>query len=125
MDTSTEGISINLTNAKCKVDSRSRNRMKITIKLSADQAESVNNFMGVVKPAEVPQEDFFKTVFYTGLQAMNDQLVEMTKAYAAENAEELAEEGIEVLEGEDGGVLLQEIKAEEEAPAERLADPED
>ena len=100
---STEGININLTNAKCKVDQRSRNRMKITIKLSADQAESVNNFMGVVKPAEVPQEDFFKTVFYTGLQAMNDQLVEMTKAYAAENAEELAQEGIEVIEGEDGG----------------------
>lgn len=98
--------------------------MKITIKLSADQAESVNNFMGVVKPAEVPQEDFFKTVFYTGLQAMNDQLVEMTKAYAAENAEELAEEGIEVIEGEDGGVILQEAGAEEAAP-ERLADPED
>lgn len=98
--------------------------MKITIKLSADQAESVNNFMGVVKPAEVPQEDFFKTVFYTGLQSMNDQLVEMTKAYAAENAEELAEEGIEVIEGEDGGVILQEAGAEEAAP-ERLADPED
>ena len=121
----TEGITINLTDAKCNVDYRSRKRMKITIKLSADQSESVKNFMGVVKPAEVPEEDFFKTVFYSGLQAMNDQLVAMTQAYAAENAEELAAEGIEVIEGEDGGVVLQEVKTEEEAPKERLADPED
>lgn len=99
--------------------------MKITIKLSADQSESVKNFMGVVKPEGVAEEDFYKTVFYTGLQAMNDQLVAMTKAYAEENAEELASEGIEVVEGDDGGIILQEAPAEGDAPKERLGDPEE
>ena len=115
MNPTESGISIDLTDAKLKVDQRSRKRMKITIKLSADQAESVTNFMNIVKPAEVAQEDFFKTVFYTGLQAMNDQLVSMTKAYAEEHGEELAAEGIEVLEGEDGGIIIQEAEGAEPA----------
>jgi len=80
--------------------------MKLQIKLSKDEAIAYRNFAEVCKPEDITDSDFMKTVFITGIEAMNKQLAEMVQAYASENREELAASGITVLDQEDGSVKL-------------------
>jgi len=91
---------------KIRVDERSRNRMKLQIKLSKDEAVAYRNFAEVCKPVDITDSDFMKTVFITGIEAMNKQLAEMVQKYAKENKEELAASGITVLESADGEIKL-------------------
>ena len=76
--------------------------MKLQIKLSKDEATAFKNFADVCKPEEISDDDFLKTVFITGIEALNRQLAEMVSKYAAENKDELAASGITVIEDEDG-----------------------
>ena len=80
--------------------------MRLQINLSKDEAIAYKNFSEVCKPQDITEADFIKTVFVTGIEALNKQLAEMVQKYAKENQEELAASGITVLEGEDGEVKL-------------------
>jgi len=82
--------------------------MKLQIKLSKDEAIAYKNFAEVVKPQEITDDDFMKTVFVTGIESLNKQLSDMVQKYASENKEELAASGITVIENEDGQVKLAE-----------------
>ena len=106
MDADQTKIKIDCDTWKIRVDERSRNRMKLQIKLSKDEAMDYRNFAEVCKPEDCTDADFMKTVFITGIEAMNKQLAEMVQQYAKENKEELAASGITVLESEDGQVKL-------------------
>ena len=110
MDTQKESIKLDIQNWRFRIDHRSRARMKINIKLSKDEAEAFKNFTTVVKPDEVSDDDFMKTIFVTGCEALNQQLSNMVQQYAKENQEELAASGITVVEGEDGSVVLQDAE---------------
>ena len=112
MDAETTHIKLDVSQWRIRVDERSRNRMKLQIKLSKDEATAFKNFAGVCKPEEISDDDFLKTVFITGIEALNRQLAEMVSQYATENKEELAASGITVIEEEDGGVRLEESKAD-------------
>ena len=71
----------------------------------------IDSFRFKVDPDDARQECFtlvLKTVFITGIEALNKQLSEMVQKYASENREELAASGITVLEGEDGEIKLAE-----------------
>ena len=87
--------------------------MKINIKLSKDEAEAFKNFSNVVKPSEISDDDFMKTIFVTGCEALNQQLSTLVQQYAKENQEELAASGIAVVEGDDGTVQLMDAEAPE------------
>ena len=106
MDRGQTKIKIDVDTWKIRVDKRSRNRMKLIIKLSKDEALAYKNFADVCKPVEITDSDFMKTVFITGIEAMNKQLAELVQKYASENREELATSGITVLDQEDGSVKL-------------------
>ena len=110
MDTQKESIKLDIQKWRFRIDHRSRARMKINIKLSKDEAEAFKNFTTVVKPDEVSDDDFMKTIFVTGCEALNQQLSQMVQQYAKENQEELAASGITVVEGEDGSVVLQDAE---------------
>ncbi len=113
MDTQKEGIKLDIQQWRFRLDERSRNRMKIQIKLSKDEAEAFKNFTNVVKPEEVSDDDFMKTIFVTGCEALNQQLNQMVQRYAEANKEELASSGITVIEGEDGGIKLVDSEVSE------------
>ena len=113
MDTQTQSIKLDIQNWRLRIDQRSRNRMKIQIKLSKDEAEAFKNFSSVIKPEEVSDDDFMKTIFVTGCEALNQQLNQMVQQYAEANKEELAASGITVVEGDDGGIKLVESEASE------------
>jgi len=108
MDANTTNIKLDVSQCRIRIDERNRDRMKLQIKLSKDEATAFKNFASVCKPEEISDDDFIKTVFITGIEALNRQLAEMVQKYAAENKEELAASGITVIEDEDGGVRLEE-----------------
>ena len=108
MDPEQTSIKLDVSQWRIRVDERSKNRMKLQIKLSKDEAIAYKNFAGVVKPQEITDDDFMKTVFVTGIETLNKQLSEMVQKYASENKEELAASGITVIENDDGQVKLAE-----------------
>jgi len=110
MDAENTNIKLDVSQWRIRIDERNRNRMKLQIKLSKDEAMAFKNFASVCKPEEISDDDFIKTVFVTGIEALNKQLAEMVSQYAAENKEELAASGITVIEEEGGGVRLEETK---------------
>ena len=117
MDAEKQNIKLDIQNWRIRIDERSRNRMKIQIKLSKDEAQAFKNFSDMVKPEEVSDDDFMKTVFVAGCETLNRQLQELVQKYAVENQEELAASGITVVEGEDGQVQLMESEKVETTEA--------
>ena len=108
MDPEQTSIKLDVSQWRIRIDERSRNRMKLQVKLSKDEAIAYKNFAEVCKPQEITDEDFIKTVFVTGIESLNQQLSDMVQKYASENKEELAASGITVIENEDGQVKLAE-----------------
>ena len=110
MDPEQTSIKLDVSKWNIRIDQRSKNRMKLQIKLSKDEAQAYKNFADMCKPEDVPEDMFIKTVFITGFEAMNKKLAEMVQKYAAANKEELAASGITVFEDEDGEVRLAETE---------------
>ena len=108
MDPEQTNIKLDVDKWRIRVDERSKNRMKLQIKLSKDEATAFKNFSDVCKPVEITDDEFIKTVFITGIESLNQQLAEMVQKYAAENKDELAASGITVLEDEEGEIRLAE-----------------
>ena len=107
-------IKFDINSWKFKVRERRHNRMRLQINLSKDEALAFKNFGAVCKPEEVSDDDFLKTIFLTGIEAMNQELADLVKKYAKENKEELAASGITVLEDEDGDIKLADSSLLEE-----------
>tara|TARA_R110000751_G_scaffold119955_1_gene220601 strand:- start:1430 stop:1897 length:468 start_codon:yes stop_codon:yes gene_type:complete len=110
MDPEQTSIKLDVSKWNIRIDQRSRNRMKLQIKLSKDEAQAYKNFAAMCKPEDLSEDMFIKTVFITGFEAMNKELAEMVQKYAAANKEELAASGITVFEDEDGEVRLAETE---------------
>jgi hypothetical protein len=53
--------------------------MKVTIKLSKDEAEGFKNWSTHVKPDELQQEDFVKQIFFNGIEYLNLKLQDVAK----------------------------------------------
>jgi len=111
MDPEQTNIKLDVSKWRIRIDERSKNRMKLQIKLSKDEAVAFKNFADVCKPEDITDDDFIKTVFITGIESLNQQLSDMVQKYAAENKDELAASGITVIENEDGVVRLAETEA--------------
>jgi hypothetical protein len=99
-------IKLDVSSWKIKVRERRNNRMRLQINLDKDEALAYKNFGEVCKPEAISDSDFMKTIFLTGLEAMNKELAGLVKKYAKENVEELASSGITVIESEDGDIKL-------------------
>ena len=102
-----DNIRLEVDSWKIRIREKRNNRMKLHINLSKDEAVAYKNFKDVCKPEEVNDEQFLKTVFITGIQALNQQLSDLVQEYAKANKEDLASSGITVLEDEEGNVQLE------------------
>jgi len=118
MDTEKQSIKLDIQNWRFRIDERSRNRMKIQIKLSKDEAEAYKNFSQGIKPEELSDQDFMKTIFFKGCETLHAELQGLMQKFAKENQEELEASGIMVVEGEDGDVKL--MSAEKSEPQENV-----
>ncbi len=53
--------------------------MKLTIKLSKEEAEGFKNWTSFVKPDELSVEEFGKQVFFNGIEYLNLKLQDVAK----------------------------------------------
>jgi hypothetical protein len=86
--------------------------MRLIINLDKDQSLAFKNFSKIVKPEEVSDDDFIKTIFLTGVETMNEKLTQLIQRYALENKADLEASGISVIEGDNGDVTLAETPKE-------------
>jgi len=87
----------NLETAKIKVEDRSRGRMKITVKLNAEEAVAFRNF-SQIKPVEITEEMFWKQCFMVGCNTLSNNLRSLVEA---ERARQAAEETPEIVDGKE------------------------
>jgi hypothetical protein len=84
-------------NWKIQTEERSRGRMKLTIKLSKDEAQGFKNWTDIVKPPELSQEEFLKQIFFNGIEHLNDKLQKVSEQIMKDAAlqEQLSASGID------------------------------
>lgn len=90
-----ESITLNFENWNIKLSERTRDRMKLQIKLNKEEALAFKNFMSMVKPPEVDEDHFLKGVFKLGIETMETKLMEAVKQHAEENNIDLSSVGLE------------------------------
>tara|TARA_R100000152_G_C6777555_1_gene207505 strand:+ start:1407 stop:1763 length:357 start_codon:yes stop_codon:yes gene_type:complete len=100
-------IDINLSDWSIKLKERTRSRMKLQIKLNQIEAQAFKNFAEVVKPDEISDEDFLKSIFKMGLETMESKLMSAVEKHAEENNIDL-----ESLRDEAGYDSIEELVAE-------------
>lgn len=105
---------INLHPEQWKVTSkeRSKGRMKISIKLNKVEAEGFKNWTNAVKPTELSEDDFFKQIFFNGIEYLNQKLQDAAQRlmHDEELKKQLAASGIDVDKME---INLQESTAQQ------------
>ena len=72
-------VKLTPSNWKLKYYERSRNRMKITIKLSAEDAVAWKNFSDIMRDDKLSEDDFVKAIFLTGVETVNSRLADRLK----------------------------------------------
>ena len=65
--------------------------MKIQIKLGKEEALAFKNFIEMVKPPEVAEDDFIRGIFRIGVETMEQRLMDAVEKHAAENNIDLTE----------------------------------
>ena len=72
--------------------------MKVTIKLSKDEAEGFKNWSTHVKPDDLNQDDFLKQIFFNGIEYLNLKLQDVAKKIMEDKnlREQLEASGINV-----------------------------
>ena len=78
-------VDINLADWSVELRERTRNRMKLQIKLNKIEAQAFKNFAEVVKPDEISSEDFLKSIFKIGLEEMENRLMSAVEKHAEDN----------------------------------------
>ena len=72
--------------------------MKVTIKLSKDEAEGFKNWSTHVKPDDLNQDEFLKQIFFNGIEYLNLKLQDVAKKIMEDKnlREQLEASGINV-----------------------------
>ena len=80
--------SFNVSEWSVKVLNRTKNRMKITFKLSKDEAEAFQIFQNQTKPDEISEDKFIKSIFFLGLTTLETNLQQSIAKEMAKNVED-------------------------------------
>jgi len=71
-----------------KIQHRNRNRMKITFKLSQDEAAAFNSFKDATCPDNIGEENFVKSIFFLGLTTLEQNVTQkMAESMEVEDGE--------------------------------------
>ena len=68
--------------------------MKLTITLSKEEGQGLTNYKNALVPPEVDMDTFVKQMFFLGLQAYKDTMMDSVKKYVEKNREELINAGV-------------------------------
>tara|TARA_R110000824_G_scaffold100230_1_gene238379 strand:- start:1192 stop:1512 length:321 start_codon:yes stop_codon:yes gene_type:complete len=88
-----------------KIQHRSKNRMKITFKLSQDEAAAFTSFKDATCPEGLEEENFVKSIFFLGLTTLEQNVTQkMAEAINVEDGEvslDIEEEASEITDPKD------------------------
>ena len=76
-----------------KIQYRSKDRMKFQLKLNKEEAEAFKNFSNTVKPDNVDLNDFVRSIFFSGVRALEEQLTKNLVQHMEENKEDYEASG--------------------------------
>lgn len=80
-----EKVVLDFSKWQINIKDRSRDRMKLQIKFSKDEAQAIKNFMTMVKPPELAEDDFLRGIFKLGIETMEKKLMEAVQEHMEEN----------------------------------------
>ena len=83
----------NMDHWKVTLKERTKNRMKLQIKFSSQEAEALRNFMSAAKPEEVSNDTFFKALFMKGWEAYHKEIEEKYVDHIESNREDYEASG--------------------------------
>jgi|GEM_PF-2484671 len=112
---------LNIAEWKIKKEQRRRNRMKFTIKMGKDETEAFKNFMEHLRPDNVTEDDFLRTIFYKGVEKFQEDLMVNMKQYLEKNKEGIDASALNEL-GMDASSLLGAVPNAEASPIEIIED---
>lgn len=101
----TQQFELHINNWKFKLEDRSRNRMRFTIKMGKDETEAFKNFMEHLRPEHVSEDDFIRTLFYKGVERFQEELMDNMKNYLEENKDSIDASAINALGGDASSML--------------------
>jgi len=78
---------------KIKTEYRSKNRMKFNLKLNQEETEAFKNFANTVKPEEIGMDDFVRSIFFSGVRSLEEQLTNNLVQHMEANREEYEASG--------------------------------
>jgi len=91
-----------------KVLYRTKDRMKITFKLSKDESEAFQSFQNQTKPDEISDDKFVKSIFFLGLTTLEQNL---QQSIAEEMAKHVEDEQVTIPDEDD---VTESVPSEEE-----------
>ena len=83
----------NMENWKITAKDRSKNRMKIQVKLTSQEAEACRNFIEATKPPDVSDSTFFKALFMKGWETYHKDVESKYVSHIEENREQYEASG--------------------------------
>lgn len=111
-----EIITLNAEDWKTKIEHRKRDRMKITFKLTKEQATAYKNFKDTIQGGnpDASDTDIALSCFFTGIETMGQRLQALAEEYEKNHKEELANSE------EDGTMPTPELQDDESGSVEIL-----
>ena len=92
---------LNIKDWKLKRLERSNNRMKLQLKFNKEETMAIKNFMGMVKPPEISEDDFLKGLFKLGIETMEMKLMQAVETHMEESDLDPSAMGMKADEPED------------------------
>ena len=96
--------------------------MKITVKLSKEEAQAYKNMKNSLVPDGVSDDNFVRSVFFMGLEQFHKNTMEMMQQYVRENEEKLRADGVDV-DSIFEPVPVEELENEEDDSSEESDEP--
>ena len=78
---------------KVNVIERSKNRMKFQLKLNQEEADAFRNFTNSVKPDNIGLDDFVRSIFFSGIRALEEELTSNMVKHIEDNRQEYEASG--------------------------------
>jgi hypothetical protein len=96
-----DSINFSLQDSKVKITERSKGRMRIDIKLSAEYAAGFKNFVKMFKPEEIDDGEFYRQLFFKGINKHIEDVQQFAKEQTANAAEQETEDPKKEVEDTD------------------------
>jgi hypothetical protein len=114
MNTPLNSINFDVDSWKIKVTERKRGRMKFQIKLDKQETEGFMEFSNSLKPEQMPDDEWIRSIFYKGLEKIQEDIMESMRKYMEEHQDDIDTSAMELMQDASGAIEIVEDTSETE-----------